>query len=154
MEIWKTEMTQRSMSQQMLTLTQEIERLQKVKGISESMMRLPMASLEDINTEKDILKVKESALHSALDQLRGKEYDAMVKDIDEIQNKSKRAYVRLYENVGEDIGNNFLDKLDHMSRQQSEADNLLAANQKGTSMATSELSRLQQEKINLTKMNK
>jgi len=54
MEIWKTEMTQRSMSQQMLTLTQEIERLQKVKGISESMMRLPMACLEDINTEKDI----------------------------------------------------------------------------------------------------
>jgi hypothetical protein len=37
-----------------------------------------------------------------------------VKEIDEMQNKSKRAYVRLYEKVGEDIGMNFLDKLDYM----------------------------------------
>jgi hypothetical protein len=84
MEIWKTEMTQRSMAQQMMTLTEEIERLRKAKDVGESIMRLPMACLEDIKTDDDIRKVKETALHSALDELRGKDYDNLVKDIEDI----------------------------------------------------------------------
>jgi len=117
MEIWKTEMTQRSMAQQMMSLTEEIERLRKAKDVGESIMRLPMVCLEDMKTEDDIRQVKQTALHSALDELRGKDYDNLVKDIEDIQNKSKRAYVRLYEKVGAEIEGNFLEKLDFVSRQ-------------------------------------
>lgn len=88
-------------------------------------MRMPLACLDGMNNEEEIRQVKETALHGALDELRGKEYDGMVKEIDEIQNKTKRAYVRLYEKVGEEIGGQFMNKLDHLSRQQTEADKLI-----------------------------
>jgi len=68
----------------MTSLTEEIERLRKCKDVGESIMRLPMVCLEDMKTEEDIRNVKETALHSALDQLRGKDYDNVVKDIEDI----------------------------------------------------------------------
>ena len=58
--------------------------------------------------------------------MRGKEYDDVVQEIDAIQDKSKNAYIRLYEKVGEDIGAHFLDKLDYMGAKESEADRLIA----------------------------
>ena len=51
----------------------------------------------------------------------------MVSEIDQIHEKSKKAYVRLYEKVGEDIGMHFLDKLDYLKNQESEADKLLGS---------------------------
>jgi len=69
-----------------------------------------------MNTASEMRQAKDSALHSALDQLRGKDYDHLVKEIDDIQDRSKKAYVRLYEKVGEDIGLDFVDRLDHFSR--------------------------------------
>ena len=48
-------------------------------------------------------------------------------EIDQIHEKSKKAYVRLYEKVGEDIGMHFLDKLDYLKNQESEADKLLGS---------------------------
>jgi hypothetical protein len=50
----------------------------------------------------------------------------VVKEIDALQDKSKNAYIRLYEKVGEDIGSHFLDKLDYMGAKESEADRLIA----------------------------
>ena len=87
---------------------EEIERLSKVRGIGESIARLPSACLENLNCAEEIREAKESALASSIDEIRGKDYDKLVKDIDDIQNKSKRAYVRLYEKVGEDVGSHFL----------------------------------------------
>ena len=72
--------------------------------------------LDNMNTASEMRQAKDSALHSALDQLRGKDYDHLVKEIDDIQDRSKKAYVRLYEKVGEDIGLDFVDRLDHFSR--------------------------------------
>ena len=126
MVIWKSEMTQKQLISQNQTLTEEIERLQKVKGISESLSRLPSACLENMNSAEEIKLAKESALHSALDDVRGKDYDKLVKDIEDIQNKSKRAYVRLYEKVGEDVGSHFLDRLDYLASKPSEADKLIS----------------------------
>lgn len=40
---------------------------------------------------------KTLAMKQALDSMKGNEYEKVVKDIEDIQNKSKRAYVRLYE---------------------------------------------------------
>ena len=48
-------------------MANEIERLQKVKDISESIARLPEACLEDLKSEKEIKHAKETALHQALD---------------------------------------------------------------------------------------
>jgi hypothetical protein len=84
----------------MAAMSKEMERLEKVKDLGESIARLPSACLEDIKTQDEVDKAKASALHSALDKARGDDYSALVKDIDDIQNKSKRAYVRLYERVG------------------------------------------------------
>lgn len=68
---------------------------------------------------------KESALHQAVNDVRGEEYEKLVSEIDQIHDKSKKAYVRLYEKVGEDVGMHFLDKLDYMKNKESEADKLL-----------------------------
>ena len=87
----------------------------------------------------------------ALEEVKGREYDHLVKDIEDIQDKSKKAYVRLYEKVGDEIGLNFIDKLDHLSRQKSEADKLLEEHHKGGS-AQVELSKLQNERMALSKM--
>ena len=38
----------------------------------------------------------------------------LIKDIDSMEEKQKRAYVRLYEKVGEEIGLNFMDKLNYV----------------------------------------
>lgn len=46
--------------------------------------------------------------------MKDKNYSNLVKEIDELQNKQKKAYVRLYEKVGEEIGLDFMDKLDHV----------------------------------------
>jgi len=78
-----------------------------------------------MNSAEEIRQAKESALHNALDDVRGNDYDKLVKDIDDIQNKSKRAYVRLYERVGEDIGEHFIDRLDYMAQKPSEADRII-----------------------------
>ena len=115
MELWKSDMAQRQLVEQMAAMSKEMQRLEKVKDIGESIARLPSACLQDIKTHDEVQNAKAKALHSALDQVRGKDYSNLVKDIDDIQNKSKRAYVRLYEKVGEEIGMNFLNKLDYMS---------------------------------------
>ena len=92
-------------------------------------------------------------MYDAVDQIRGQDYDQVVKEIEEMQNKSKRAYVRLYEKVGEDIGMNFLDKLDYMGQKESEADKLISGSFKGSS-AQVELQRLQDEKTRIAKMQR
>ena len=135
----------------MQTMGEEIERLSKVKGIGESIARLPSACLENLNSAEEVRAAKESALASSIDQIRGKDYDKLVKDIEDLQNKSKRAYVRLYEKVGEDVGSHFLNQLDYMGDKQTEADKLLAEGRPYSS-AQHELTRLQEEKSKIAKM--
>lgn len=60
-------------------------------------------------------KARTLALEKSLDSMKGKEYDKLVKEIEDIQDKSKKAYVRLYEKVGEEVGLHFMDKLDYIS---------------------------------------
>jgi len=137
----------------MAAMTKEMHRLEKVKDIGESIARLPSACLDDIKTEQEVQRAKSTALHSALDQARGSDYSKLVKEIDDMQNKSKRAYVRLYEKVGEEIGMNFLDKLDYLGSKQSEADRLIGGKYKYSS-AQVELSRLKDEKHRIEKMQR
>ena len=151
MTLWKTEMAQNQLVDQVTRLTTEVERMKKVEGISESISRLPSVCLQDISNEKEAERAKSSALHQALDQVRGKEYDDVVKEIDAMQDKSKNAYIRLYEKVGEDIGLHFLDKLDYMGAKESEADRLIAGK---TTSAQNELTRLQEEKTRIAKMQR
>ena len=90
--------------------------------------------------------------------MRGSDYEHLVKDIENIQEKSKKAYVRLYERVGEDIGLNFLEKLDYMDHKSrhgsSEADKLIAASHGKYSSAQVELRRLQDEKKRIQQMQR
>ena len=67
MEIWKQDMTIRSLTQQMSQLTQEIERLSKAKDLSESIARMPMVCFNNLNTAVEMQEAKESALSEAVD---------------------------------------------------------------------------------------
>jgi hypothetical protein len=51
----------------MSTMGEEIERLSKVKGIGESIARLPSVCLENLNSAEEIRAAKENALASSLD---------------------------------------------------------------------------------------
>ncbi len=78
MRIWKSEMAQKQLADRVTNMAGEIDRLQKVKDLGESIARLPSACLDDINTEQQVREAKESALASALDEMKGKNYDALV----------------------------------------------------------------------------
>jgi len=126
MKLWRSEMTVKQLADKITQMGNEIERLEKVKGIGESISRLPAACLDDIRTQDHVREAKESAIHQALDEARGKGYDAITKEIEEMENKQKRAYVRLYERVGQDIGIHFMEKLDSMKQSgSSEVDKLM-----------------------------
>jgi hypothetical protein len=60
-------MTAKSLVNQVQTMGEEIERLSKVKGIGESIARLPAACLENLNCAEEIREAKESALASSID---------------------------------------------------------------------------------------
>ena len=49
----------------------------------------------------------------AVKDVKSKDHEKVEKEIDQLAEKSKRAYVRLYERVGEEIGMHFLDKLEN-----------------------------------------
>lgn len=63
MTIWKTEMSQTQLVDQVTRLTTEIERLKKVEKLGESISRLPSVCLQDISNEKEAEKARSSALH-------------------------------------------------------------------------------------------
>lgn len=131
-------------------LAEEVDRLRKCKDISESIVRLPQVCIDDIKNEGDIRKAKETALGEALKKTRGKDYDNLLDEIETIEDKSKRAYVRLYEKCGEEIGLNFLEKLDYLDYKArhgtSEADKIIESSHGKYSSAQVELKRLQDEK--------
>ena len=56
-------------------MSKEIERLQKVKEIGESVARLPSVCIDDLKSKSQIEEAKSSAIHSAVDQIRGRDYD-------------------------------------------------------------------------------
>jgi len=45
---------------------------------------MPMVCFTNLNTASDMQQAKESALSEAVDQLRGKDYDHLVKDIEDL----------------------------------------------------------------------
>lgn len=49
-----------------------------MKDISESISRLPEACIEDLKTDDDIRKAKETALGEALKKARGSDYEHLV----------------------------------------------------------------------------
>eukprot|EP00352_Strombidinopsis_acuminata_P005405 CAMPEP_0176357164 /NCGR_PEP_ID=MMETSP0126-20121128/14566_1 /TAXON_ID=141414 ORGANISM="Strombidinopsis acuminatum, Strain SPMC142" /NCGR_SAMPLE_ID=MMETSP0126 /ASSEMBLY_ACC=CAM_ASM_000229 /LENGTH=60 /DNA_ID=CAMNT_0017710631 /DNA_START=1584 /DNA_END=1766 /DNA_ORIENTATION=+ len=43
--------------------------------------------------------------------------DDLYQQIEELENKQKKAYIRLYEKVGDEIGKDFLKKLDPVEKE-------------------------------------
>ena len=84
MALWKSDISQKQMVEQMAAMSKEMNRLEKVKDLGESIARLPSACVEDIKTQEEVDKAKKSALNQALQKVRGDDYDALVKDIDNI----------------------------------------------------------------------
>ena len=55
--------------------------------IGESIARLPSECLEDIKSRDDAVYAKETALHQALSDIKGKNYQDLVTDIDKLHEK-------------------------------------------------------------------
>lgn len=55
--------------------------------LGESIARLPSDCLEDIRSKDDAVYAKETALHQALSDIKGKNYQDLVSDIDKLHEK-------------------------------------------------------------------
>ena len=103
---WRKDLTIQGLEKQEGSLREEIERLKRTQNLESHVARLPMACLEDLNTHDKIRQVKSSALHEALMDLKSKDKgrNDMIQKIEELEQRQKTAYLRLYERVGQEIG--------------------------------------------------
>ena len=112
MELWKKDATERSMVDRMTAMGDELERLRKVNTLAGSIGRLPSECLSDLKTEKELREAKHLALKQAMKDLPDKTDEKLVKEVDDMAERSKAAYIKLYERVGEEIGAHFLGRLE------------------------------------------
>jgi hypothetical protein len=66
---------------------------------------LPHTCVEDLISEERMRHVKQSALQEALSQLKShdKDRNQLIDKIEELEQRQKSAYLRLYEKVGNEI---------------------------------------------------
>ncbi len=90
------------------SLVEEVERLNRAKELaaSSAVANLPAACLADLSTDQKVREVRECALESALKELKkgDKGNNELIQQIEEMEKKQKRAYLRLYDRVGQEIG--------------------------------------------------
>merc|ERR1711988_1333993 len=103
MELWKKEATERSMVDRMTAMGDELERLRKVNDLAGSIGRLPSECLNDLKTEKELRDARHQAVKQAVKDLPARVDERLVKEVDDMAEKSKAAYIKLYERVGEEI---------------------------------------------------
>lgn len=105
-KVYRKDLTIQGLEKQQMALEQEVERLKKVKDIGESVARLPAACLDDLTSTTKVKEAKASALHDALMDLKSKDKgrNDLIDKIEELEERQKRAYLRLYERVGQEIG--------------------------------------------------
>ena len=101
-QCWRKDLTIQGLEKQESSMREEIERLKRTQKLSSEVSRLPAACVEDLNTFDKIKDCKSSALHEALLDLRSgdKGRDDMIQKIEELEQRQKNAYLRLYERVG------------------------------------------------------
>ena len=106
MQVWRKDLTIQGLEKQQTDLDAEVDRLKKVKNIGESVARLPEVCLADLTSPSKIKDAKSSALHDALMDLKSKDKgrNDLIDKIEEIEERQKRAYLRLYDRVGQEIG--------------------------------------------------
>lgn len=99
MQIWKLETANSQLIEKMNQMSEEMQRLQKVSEMAGSIGRLPKECLTK--------EIDKKFAHSDVNKLAVKQYkddkkfEQVTKEIDDLAEKSKKAYVRLYEQVGE-----------------------------------------------------
>lgn len=83
----------------------EIERLQRSRELGDFIGDLPQTCVEDLVSEERMRHVKQSALKEALDNLKNsdKSRDQLIDKIEELEQRQRSAYLRLYEKVGNEI---------------------------------------------------
>ena len=119
MLLWRKDLTIQGLEKQEGGLREEIERLKRTQNLESGIARLPTACLEDLNTHDKIRDVKSTALHEALMDLKStdKGRNDMVQKIEELENRQKAAYLRLYERVGQEIGTSMHKTLQQRERE-------------------------------------
>jgi hypothetical protein len=77
----------------------EIERLHRADSLAAN---LPYSCVEDLTSADRIRHVKQSALQDALNKLKDSDKDRneLIDKIEELEQRQKAAYLRLYEKVG------------------------------------------------------
>ncbi len=83
----------------------EVERLHRIREIGNIQGELPNACVEDLTSHSRMVEVKASALQHALNKLKdgSQGRDELIQKIEELEERQKKAYLRLYERVGTEI---------------------------------------------------
>ena len=66
MDSWKAEASERALTDRMVGMSTELDRLRKVAGLAESIGRLPSECLEDLKTAQDVRDIKKDAVVNAI----------------------------------------------------------------------------------------
>ena len=106
MQVWRKDLTIQGLEKKQADLETEVDRLKKVKNLGESVARLPPDAVADLTSTTKIKEAKASALHDALMDLKSKDKgrNDLIDKIEELEERQKRAYLRLYDRVGQEIG--------------------------------------------------
>ena len=146
MQVWRKDLTIQGLEKRQVDLEMEVERLKKVQNIGESVARLPEACVEDLTSVPKIKEAKASALHEALMDLKSKDKgrNDLIDKIEELEERQKRAYLRLYDRVGQEIGTS-------MHKTLEEREKLIIKEQ--DEMAKLEVNDLEMERLQTAKEN-
>ena len=94
----------KSLAKERESLTVEVDRLNKARELvkATSIANLPADCLTDLTSSQRMKEVSQCALESALTDLKkaDKGRDDLVQQIEELEQKQRRAYLRLYDRVG------------------------------------------------------
>ena len=95
-------MTIQGLERRQVELEMEIERLHRADSLAND---LPYACVDDLISEERIRHVKHSALQDALNKLKDQDKDrnSLIDKIEDLEQRQKSAYLRLYEKVGAEI---------------------------------------------------
>lgn len=139
-QLYKLQLTMQALEKRIAIQDEEIVRLSQIqKLVSESVSRLPAACVADLN-EQEVKEAKEDALHQALISLQSadKSRDQLLTKIEDLENRQKRAYLKLYERVADEVGS-------HMSKSVSE--HMAAIDKKAQADKTKNANQLESERL-------
>lgn len=122
MENWKKDMTIAQLQKNIVHMGNENVRLKNVKDLSQSLVFMPEVCFQDLVSSSQLEKTKEQAIDSAVRKLAAESTheEALLKEIERMEQKQKQMYKNMYEKVSESLGVHFNEELQKVSKEVEE----------------------------------